>query len=121
MIAGTQAASFERWTMLDQLTNDHFAPHVGTAFRFQLDAATWVALELVEAVERTARPALPAWLASTQPARTPFSLVFRGPTVPVLPQHMYHVEHDVLGTIEDLFIVPIAATPAGLIYQAVFN
>jgi hypothetical protein len=107
--------------MLEQLTNDHFAPHVGTAFRFQLDTATWVALELVEVAEQTARPALPAWLASAQPTRIPFSLVFRGPMAPVLPQHMYHVEHDVLGKIEDLFIVPIAATPAGLMYQAVFS
>ncbi len=50
----------------------------------------------------------------------PFSIVFRGPGDILLPQAIYRVEHDQIGTF-DLFIVPIGRDTAGLRYEAVFN
>jgi hypothetical protein len=52
--------------------------------------------------------------------RTPFSLTFRGPAQPLLPQAMYDVEHPVHGVIA-IFIVPIAADAGGATYEAVFG
>jgi hypothetical protein len=52
--------------------------------------------------------------------RQPFSLKFRGPVQPLLPQSMYSFEHPAHGTL-DIFIVPVAADRDGLMYEAVFG
>ncbi len=59
--------------------------------------------------------------------RAPFSVVFRGPLTPVLPQAIYPLTHDQLGPL-DLFLVPVgpeaAAAPQGpsmMRYEAVFG
>jgi hypothetical protein len=52
-------------------------------------------------------------------SRQPFSIVFRGPSQPVLAQMTYRIEHAVLGSF-DLFIVPIGPDEAGMRYEAVF-
>jgi hypothetical protein len=60
--------------------------------------------------------------------RTPFSVVFRGPLEPIMPQGIYHVEHEHLGAL-DIFIVPIGPDtdttpgegPTGMFYEAVFG
>jgi hypothetical protein len=48
-----------------------------------------------------------------------FALLFDGPG-PALPQWTYRVEHATMGTFP-LFLGPVAAGPAGLRYEAVFN
>ncbi|HET9222192.1 MAG TPA: hypothetical protein VFO07_06800 [Roseiflexaceae bacterium] len=107
--------------MLDELTNESFTPHVGTQFRFRIDAETWVTTELIEATERRSSVARAAWAAPANPLREPFSIVFRGPQSPLLRQGMYRVEHDTLGVIEDLFIVPVGVSREGIFYEAVFS
>ena len=52
-------------------------------------------------------------------ARRAFSIVFRGPLAPVLPQRIYPMRHDQLGAFE-LFIVPIRPDDQGM-YEAVFT
>jgi len=52
--------------------------------------------------------------------RKPFSLTFRGPLQPQLPQATYDFEHPVHGVIA-IFIVPIAADADGVTYEAVFS
>ncbi len=52
--------------------------------------------------------------------RTPFSVVFRGPLSPILPQATYRLEHDGLGTL-DLFIVPLGPERDAMRYEAVFG
>ena len=52
--------------------------------------------------------------------RRPFSLVFRGPPQPLLPQSIYALEHDDLGALE-IFIVPISRDGGGARYEAVFS
>ena len=51
---------------------------------------------------------------------TAYSLVFQGPSEPVLPQRMYRLSHAQQGEF-DLFIVPIAQDDAGVRYEAVFS
>lgn len=51
---------------------------------------------------------------------SPFSIVFRGPLRPVLPQGIRRLEHDGLGGLE-LFLVPIGPDEAGMRYEAVFG
>lgn len=52
--------------------------------------------------------------------RDPFSLIFRGPAAPVLPQRTYPLDNPHTGPLE-IFIVPIGRDAAGVLYQAVFN
>src|SRR4051812_41136044 len=83
-----------------------FAEHINSTFRMHHEQAT--ALELVEVCD------------ASSPAHVNFSLIFRGPQQPLLPQRIYPVEHDILGRF-DLFIVPIKRDANGLCYEAVFN
>src|SRR5690349_379134 len=50
----------------------------------------------------------------------PFSLVLRGPRVPLLPQATYGLVHPRLGRVE-VFLVPIAQDAQGARYEATFN
>lgn len=50
----------------------------------------------------------------------PFVLVFRGSDSAILPQSIYRLQHDQLGAIE-LFLVPVAASADGPVYEAIFN
>jgi Domain of unknown function (DUF6916) len=95
------------------LTVSHVRPHVGS--RFRLHANDVLDLDLVELDESGSGSAAPP-----EAARAPFSVVFLGPREPVLPQRIYRLEHDELGTL-DLFLVPIARDAAGVRYEAVFN
>ena len=60
--------------------------------------------------------------------RTPFSVLFHGPLEPVIPQGIYRLEHEKLGTLE-FFIVPVgptgtvgsAAADPAMRYEAVFG
>lgn len=49
-----------------------------------------------------------------------FSLLFRGPLAPVLPQRIYHLKHDTLGSVE-IFLVPLGPDGEGMQYEAIFN
>jgi hypothetical protein len=80
---------------LGALTADDFAPHLHE--RFVLSP---LELELVEVTG----------------AGRPFSLVFRGPAEPLLPQRIHRVEHPALGPL-DLFLVPVG--PGS--YEAIFT
>ena len=97
---------------LASLTADDFAAHSGSRYLLRIaGGAEPISLELVE-VTASSRGA--------QRGGRPFSLVFRGPRSPSLPQAQYRLEHDAMGAI-DIFLVPIALDPQGLSYEAVFN
>jgi hypothetical protein len=53
-------------------------------------------------------------------ARAPFSVIFRGPTAPVLPQAIYRFAHPRFAALE-LFIVPIGPEGDAMQYEAVFT
>ncbi|MBK9062174.1 MAG: hypothetical protein IPL89_03130 [Acidobacteria bacterium] len=98
--------------MLEVLTYSDFFERVGEEFRV---AAGEVAVGLVlSEVTNLARKG------DAGPRRAPFSLVFRGPLSPVLPQRIWPLEHAALGTLE-IFLVPIGPDAEGMRYEAVFN
>lgn len=59
--------------------------------------------------------------------RDQFSLLFKGPVTPILPQHIYDLSHAELGDLS-LFLVPIGRDKgrdqdpeAALLYEAIFT
>jgi hypothetical protein len=95
----------------EALTLDAFSPHVGTGFRLKLDDA---ALDLV-LEDATAGVVIEG----PRGTSSSFSLTFRGPAQPILPQRIYHLEHPALDQL-DIFLVPVGADAAGVTYEAVF-
>lgn len=97
--------------MLQDLTHASFEEHLDTPFRvhFGGEAPLEVVLFQVRLHE-----------AHGGPRKQPFSLYFRGPRQPVLPQQIYRLEHDRMGTME-VFLVPIGPDGQGMGYEAVFN
>ena len=93
-----------------------YLAQVDTKFRVATGSGTTIELELIEAVAEPSRPARPGIRAD------PFSLCFRGPFAPGLPQMIHRLDHAVLGSIA-LFLVPIGpeGDALGTHYQAVFN
>lgn len=102
--------------MLETVTVDTFRPLLGSAFGIVVDESRRFEAEL-EAVEAAGAQAADA--ARAAGGREPFSIVFRGPVEPVLPQRIYRLEHSELGELE-LFLVPIAQAADGTRYEAVF-
>jgi len=99
--------------MLEEFTVETFSGRVGDRFRIRADESPVVDAILTEATTADAAE-------STLGERVPFSLVFRGPLEPILPQRIYRFEHDALGEF-DLFIVPIGPDDSGMQYEAVFG
>ena len=102
--------------MLETLTKTTFADCLGSKFRLHYGAANPLDVELIEATGFPARPDQ----AGGPVRREPFSIVFRGPRAVVLPQRIYRLEHDTLGTLE-IFLVPIGPDETGMRYEAIFN
>jgi hypothetical protein len=100
--------------VLEALTHESFQPHVGTDFAVRPGPDAALRLTLIEAAATGPAPAGDA------ARRRPFSLLFRGPRAPVLPQRIYRLEHAALDPLE-IFIVPIGPDAEGMRYQAVFT
>ena len=100
--------------MIEDFDTSTFSGRGGEAFRVLRDDGSTLELEFVSV---TPGPVPPD---DARGERTPFSIVFRGPLEPVLPQRIYRFEHDELGSFE-LFIVPIGPDESGMQYEAVFN
>ena len=86
-----------------------FAGNLHTRFHVHTGPETTVELELIELSEGRAIPGHEAFL-----------LIFRSPLDAFLGQGMVSMAHDAIGDFE-LFIVPIAQTSDGFLYEAVFN
>jgi len=100
--------------MLEDFTVVTFEERLGETFRIGLDDGSALDVELVSATVAPTRPN------EAPRVRAPFSIVLRGPLEPILPQRIYHFEHEALGSF-DLFIVPIGPDESGMQYEAVFG
>jgi len=98
--------------MLDELTQLDFAPLVTDRFRL-VESGVTLDLELLSAEAATVS-------GHQASGRAPFSLVFRGPHQPLLPQCIYPLQHSDLGILE-IFLVPIGPDESGQRYEAVFS
>ena len=97
------------------ITFDQFSGRVGESFETSVDGGPTIRMELVEAVESSQ----PGGSGPQGQPRLQFSLVFRGPADPALPQSTYGLDHEDLGHL-DVFLVPIGSDGEGMRYQAVF-
>jgi hypothetical protein len=96
--------------VLDTLTHESFAPHVGSPFEVRLPERT-IHFELLDVVP--GKDEAPG-------RRRPFSLFFRGPRELYVPQQIVPLEHVALGKLE-IFLVPVGLDSEGYRYEAVFN
>ena len=99
--------------MTANLTEKEFAQHVNTRFRVKLDVPGPVDLELIQVKGYLTKP-------DEQDGMERFSVFFKGPDNPLLPQASYTFEHELMGSF-DLFLVPIGRDEKGFKYEAVFN
>ncbi len=102
--------------MLKEVTVSVFEECVGSTFRIQADPGRSFDAKLIEVTPVGSRSGGSGAVAQ----RDAFSIVFRGPAEPVLPQRIYTLEHTKLGRFE-LFLVPIGPGADGMRYEAVFN
>ena len=92
---------------------EDFGDKVGQTFTITEAGLPAVPLTLVEA-DLLRTHALPPG------GRPPFSLIFLFGDREMLPQRLYQVTHDTLGTVT-LFLVPVGRNASGIQYQALFN
>ncbi|HEV2147820.1 MAG TPA: hypothetical protein VGR37_10490 [Longimicrobiaceae bacterium] len=97
--------------MIETFTHETFAGHVGEPFRIHADDGSSIEARLASA--RT-------WGSGSDGHRVPFTLTFHGPLSPVLPQRIYRLQHDGIGTFE-LFLVPVGPAGGEMQYEAVFS
>lgn len=93
------------------LTLETFAEHVAETFRVRGsadDVGVDITLSFAEPLVQDAVG-----------GRTPFSIMFHGPADRILPQQIFAIEHETLGTFE-LFLVPLQPDQDGARYEAVF-
>ena len=93
-----------------RLNKDEFASHIGSTFRIlDRNSPTQLEAKLTEVDDRKSSSTLEQ-----------FSILFQGPTEPILPQKIYDVQHPTMGEFE-LFLVPIGADESGVTYESVFS
>jgi hypothetical protein len=105
------AASSSRMpTPLENLNVRIFREHLHTTFTVQEGTAGAVLLELVDSIE-----------GGTSPKMELFSIYFRGPFAPRLPQQIHPLKHAKLGILE-IFLTPVEADESkGTLYESVFH
>jgi len=99
---------------IEWLTHDQFAGRLGERFANTAADGTPLSLELVETTEGSE----PGGQGPEGQERLQFSLVFRGPATPVLPQGIYAMSHAELDL--ELFLVPLGPDAQGMRYEAAF-
>lgn len=105
--------------MLERLTIEEFSKHINHKFHIQFesedggDDTGMLEVELVEVSPLGENQ-------KDEDQRQSFSVIFRGPGEPVLPQRIYSLEHKGLGQL-DLFLVPLGPENDDMLYEAVFT
>lgn len=94
---------------MSQLNSKSFSECLHTHFSTEVQDDRTLPLELVQVNQ-----------ADYSPLLENFSLIFHGPLEPVLPQCIYHLNHESLGSIE-IFLVPVGPEGQSMQYEAVFN
>jgi hypothetical protein len=97
--------------MLAQLTREAFDGQLNQIFLIKAGDAN-IEAELVDCRSLPGEP--------EEGGRQPFSLLFRGPLEPALPQRIYEVRNENIGPFE-IFLVPIGPDKVGMQYEAVFT
>jgi hypothetical protein len=96
------------------LTRDIFTGCLGSKFRLHVDSGTFVEVELIETTTLRRNPP------GVGAKREPFSIVFRASKDFLVPQKIYKLQHEKVGTLE-ICLVPIGPDQQGMRYEAIFN
>ncbi|MDX6306054.1 MAG: hypothetical protein QOI77_3023 [Blastocatellia bacterium] len=86
-----------------------FAENLNTKFSVRVDGNKTVELELTEITE-----------SNSAPNHEQFAVAFRGPADVYLPQQIYPLEHQRMGTMS-VFLVPVGRDEQGFEYEAIFT
>lgn len=97
---------------MPELSLAHFSALRGERFAVHLESGEPVMAELVEARHLSL---------TSFDGRQPFSLLFKGPASPLLPQKIYRMVHRDHPESLEIFLVPVSADLTGACYEAVFN
>jgi uncharacterized protein DUF6916 len=97
---------------LEWVTYDAFAPLVGEGFDVSEPELGLVLFDAAQGTE-------PGGAGPEGQTRMQFSLYFRGPSGPVLPQGTYELTNAALGELA-VFLVPIGPDEQGMVYEAAF-
>jgi len=98
--------------MLSELTKEVWLQNLHGHFWLQIGPQEPIGLELVEVKSLGEKP--------SNDRREPFSLVFQGPSLPMLTQQMYTLQNEHIGDL-NLFLVPIGAESGRFVYEAIFT
>jgi hypothetical protein len=101
---------------LENLTVDAFQPRVGDTFRIRQPGSETEA----ELIEARALGGGPERADTGTRRRVPFSLSFRTSLAAPLPQRIYEVAHEEMGSYE-IFLVPVGPDGRGMVYEAIFT
>lgn len=97
---------------MSELNLERFVALQGERFELRVEQGDLLIAELIEARSLSATPFQ---------GRQPFSLLFKGPASPILPQSIYQVAHQSDAQPFDIFLVPVSADASGTCYEAVFS
>lgn len=100
---------------IEWLTHEDFEGRIGERFEMRVPDVPPLSLELVGVTVHASA----GGRGPQGQERQQFSLVFRGPATPLMPQSMYPVGHADFEGLE-LFLVPVGQDAEGTQYQAVF-
>lgn len=97
--------------MEDTFSIDHFQSLVNDNFVFPIEEQDDITLTLTEVNSLTRH---------MEGGREPFSLIFKGPADPQIPQGTYVLNHDKFDKLV-LFLVPVSSGSSGIMYESLFN
>ena len=98
---------------LSLLKLEDFQTCLGQTFTVMLEDTDSLELELIQVKPIGA-------FDSEAETRQSFSLLFRGPIEPMLPQQLYELKNATLGK-QRIFLVPVGPDESGMLYDATFN
>jgi hypothetical protein len=108
--------------MLDKLKKEMFEPLINQLFLLDLDGHGKMQLQLTSVTSHATETSYFRTAPEGSDLRQEgFTLLFRAPNRPALPQRIYSLEHETLGKMEMIFLVPVAEDENGRYYEAVFN
>ena len=98
---------------LKTLTHTQFEACLDQPFHVEWGKADPLETELIEVEKR-------GTISPGSHKRQAFSVIFRGPMEPLLPQSIHVLKNKTLGTLE-VFLVPIGPDQQGMRYEAIFT
>ena len=101
---------------IEWLTHDHFEGRIGEGFELEVPDGPPLPLELVGVTVHASA----GGRGPEGQERQQFSLIFRGPDLPVIAQGTYPLGHAELEGLE-LFLVPLGPDGGGMQYEAAFG